>query len=90
MKVIGKTNTGYIIEATNGEVEDILSSTGVKYSKEKPIDIGTNIPALDYAAMIRKCIDFKKTYDFEKFEMAAKSAMKIVQSIKLLNFGEES
>ena len=52
MKIIAKTKTGFLIEAESSEVEEILTSVLGEAPKE--IGVGTKIPAIDYAATIRK------------------------------------
>ena len=52
MEIIGKTKEGFIIEATKNEVSEILNAvTGTNPSE---IEIGQKIPAIDYAATIKK------------------------------------
>lgn len=52
MNVIGKTQNGFLIEATENEIKEILSSVnGVRPEK---IEIGNKIPAIDYATTIAK------------------------------------
>lgn len=52
MLVIAKTKEGVLIEASDSEVEAILSAvTGKKPSE---IDVGQKIPAIDYSATISK------------------------------------
>ncbi|OPX33368.1 MAG: hypothetical protein B1H40_00130 [Candidatus Latescibacteria bacterium 4484_181] len=52
MKIVATTGDGYLIEATQKEVEEILSAvTGIKYDQ---ICIGQKIAAVDYADTIKR------------------------------------
>jgi hypothetical protein len=63
MKVIASTSTGFLIEATKDEVNEILMA--VNGSIPEKINIGQKLPALDYAATIRK---LKKLPDDHNYE----------------------
>ena len=52
MKIIASTDKGYLIEADKQEVKEILSA--VLGTPPPEISIGQKIPAIDYAATIRK------------------------------------
>jgi hypothetical protein len=85
MEIIGKTNQGFIINATKGEVEEILSAILGEVPKE--IHIGQKIPAIDYASTIRKIkalhtnTTFQYMLDYmEKFNSQVEGLKKAVQS----------
>jgi len=65
MKIIGQSKEGFFINATKAEVEAILNATGVKDATPK---IGDNLPAYDYSAVITKCKDFKKSYEYRSLK----------------------
>ena len=52
MEIIASTKEGVLISATSKEVAEIISSVTGEYPKE--LKIGQKIPAIDYAASIRK------------------------------------
>lgn len=52
MEVTAKTNTGFLIEATEEEIKEIVNA--VTGSKPNSILIGQRLPAIDYASTITK------------------------------------
>jgi len=62
MKIIANTGDGYLIEATNSEVKEILSA--VLGSAPKEIEVGQKIPAIDYASTIRKVKGLPESHAF--------------------------
>jgi hypothetical protein len=64
VRVTAKTKDGVLIEATEGEVKEILAS--VTGSKPKEIEIGQKIPAIDYASTITKIKTLEDDYHFKQ------------------------
>lgn len=52
MKIIAKTDNGFLIEATNAEVCDVLRATNGVSMSAHDIRVGDKIPAYDYTAAI--------------------------------------
>lgn len=52
MKVVAKSENGFLIEASEAEIKEILRS--VLGEAPKDINIGQKVPAIDYASTIRK------------------------------------
>lgn len=63
MQIIAKTKDGFIIEATNKELKEIISS--VQGSEPEKIEIGHKIPAIDYAGSIKKIKELATDYNFK-------------------------
>jgi len=64
MIIIAITTDGCLIQATTGEVREILNAvTGTKPEK---LSIGQKIPAIDYASTITKIKSLGSDYDFEQ------------------------
>ena len=68
MRIVAKTDTGFLIEALETEISSILSAVSKAPSKENPVKIGDNIPAFDYAASIQKMKVFKEEYNYREFK----------------------
>lgn len=62
MEVIGKTNTGVIISASNYEVNEILRAVTGTIPKE--LEVGQKLPAIDYASTITKIKNLSKHSDY--------------------------
>jgi len=62
MKIIAKTEEGFLVTATDNEIKDILTS--VSGVRPKEVSIGQRIPAVDYASTITKIKGLKDDYDF--------------------------
>lgn len=90
MNVIAKTNDGYILSATQKELEAIFSAVSKPVTKDNAIGIGDKIPAYDYAAIIEKCKSVKDSYDFkqlrDKTAALSSSVSEYVSSIESLTF----
>lgn len=71
MKIIAKTNSGYLIEATETEVENIIRSTSGVTPKD--IQMGTKIPGIDYASTITKIQSLKDNYEFKQLVRSVNS-----------------
>lgn len=63
MKIIAKTEDGFIIKATNKELKEIISS--VQGAEPEKIEIGHRIPAIDYAGSIKKIKELATDYNFK-------------------------
>ena len=63
MKIIAKTNDGYLISASENELKEILTS--VSGVRPKELDIGQKIPAIDYATTISKIKSLEHDYNFK-------------------------
>lgn len=85
MKIIAKTGNGYHIVASEREVESILSAVSKAPTRETPINIGDDIPAFDYAAVIMRTKDFTKSQDYtyfkERFEIMVKSGKALIDKL---------
>ena len=65
MNVIARTGKGVLIEATDNEVNQILNAV-LGSDKDRKIDIGTKIPAVDYSATITKLKGLRDSYDIKR------------------------
>ena len=79
MKVIAKTNQGFLIEGTDYEVKAILDA--VQGPVEK-IGIGQKLPAIDYAATIRRFSKLSKEYDYEQLISRADNFLATLHELK--------
>lgn len=82
MEIIATTSNGFIISATNDEVEAILH--GVTGLKAKEIKIGQKIPAIDYASTIFKIKSLHRDYDFKNIFERLESFNKSAAELKLV------
>lgn len=64
MKIIAKSQDGFLLEATESEINQILNAVLGKDEKRSP-GIGTKLPAVDYAATITKIKGLKDSYDIK-------------------------
>ena len=63
MEIIALTQKGVLIKATDSEVKNMLTAV---HGKNRPeIEIGTKIPAIDYATSIVKIKELAKNNYFE-------------------------
>lgn len=62
MEIIAETKDGYMIQAKESEIREILRA--VSGVKTKDIVIGQKIPAIDYASTITKIKSLKENYSF--------------------------
>lgn len=81
MKIIAKTNNGALIEATDDEIEAIITS--VTGNTPEKIAVGQKIPAIDYAGTIQKIQALKKDYDFQRLCSSAVTVLETVEELKL-------
>lgn len=92
MELIAKTEKGYLISATELEVNSIFSATGRPIKKSDEVKIGDKLPAFDYASVIQKCKEFKNTYSFKEFKSYHRRAFEeyseLINSIDSLSFDE--
>ena len=63
MKITAQTENDFLIEATEKEIGEILTS--VNGEPPETIRIGQKIPAIDYASTIRKLKELKDSYEFK-------------------------
>lgn len=63
MKVIGSTEKGFLLSASEDEIRQILKTT---IGEVKEINIGINVPALDYAESLKKIKKLAKSYSLQK------------------------
>lgn len=80
MKIIAKTDDGFIISANRQEVKEILSSVNGK--EPDKIDIGQKIPAIDYSSSIKKVKSLHTNYSFNKVRCGI---VDLVESFDKLN-----
>ena len=70
MEIIAATGEGFLIQASESEIEEILRAVSGK-APEK-LSIGQRIPAIDYASTITKIKELEKnteyTYMLERIE----------------------
>ncbi len=64
MEIIAKTDSGYLINATKSEIEEILSA--VQGAIPELINIGQKIPAIDYSATIKKLKKLPEEFCYKK------------------------
>lgn len=67
MEIIGKTNNGFIINATEEEVKDILKAVFGNVKKDD-IDVGCKIPAYDYTSVVRSIKEFRASYEYNQMK----------------------
>jgi hypothetical protein len=80
MIVIAKTNSDFLIQATESEIKEIVNAvTGQKPYK---VEIGQKLPAIDYASTITKLKSLKDDYCFTSLLDRANDLMKTVESIE--------
>ena len=63
MEITAKTKEGFLIQATESEVNNIL--TAVLGIRVKNIEIGQKIPAMDYATTVTKIKKLRDSYKFQ-------------------------
>ena len=63
MKIVAETVDGYLIQATETEIAEILNA--VIGEKREKICIGQKIPAIDYATTIRKIKLLQEDYNYK-------------------------
>ncbi len=84
MKIIAKTEEGYLISAKEKEVQEILRA--VSGNLPDKIDIGQRLPAIDYATTITKVKTLSGNYDFsmmfERLETFYKTANDLKQVVE--------
>ena len=80
MEVIAQTNGGYLLQATQGELMEIINA--VTGSKPDKINIGQKIPAIDYAGTIKKIKSLKEEYNFTNLISNAKSVYNTAMSLQ--------
>lgn len=64
MEIIAKTNDGVMILATENEAKEIIRS--VSGETPEKLKIGQKIPAIDYAASIKKVKELKDSYSYQQ------------------------
>lgn len=89
MKIVAKTEKGFLVSATLTEIESILSAVIGKDGTN--IQIGQKIPAIDYAATITKIKMLYKNYAFqqifsrlEAFNETAEELKNVIEQAKNL------
>lgn len=80
MNVIAKTKDGFLINATEKELEEIIKS--VTGEKPKEIKIGQKIPAIDYASTITKVKTLSDDYYFKQIFNALKNFNETADKLK--------
>ncbi len=81
MKIIAKTTEGFLITATTKEVEEILGA--VNGTVPEAIEIGQKIPAIDYAATIKKLKTIPKNYEYKRMCECADDFREALDSMKV-------
>ncbi len=79
MKVIAKTDQGFLIEGTTYEVESILDSV---QGPIEEVSIGQKIPAIDYAATIRRFSKLSEEYNYKELMSRANRFLDILHGLK--------
>lgn len=82
MKVIAKTENGVLIEATNEEVQEIHSSVTGNTIEAKQIVVGMKLPAIDYAASIKKVRTLASNYELSVVEEKLKRFVTYYEELK--------
>ena len=87
MEIIAKTKEGVLINATEQEVEAIVSA--VTGEKPKEINIGLKLPAIDYASTITKVKAlandryFKRVIEYaNNFRISLNELVKVIDQAK--------
>ena len=80
MEIIAKTDTGYLINGTKSEVEEILRS--VQGSVPEEIRIGQKIPAIDYSATITKLKKLPEEYNYRQLIQYAEKFSDTINEMK--------
>lgn len=92
MQIIAKTGKGFLIEATESEVNEIYSAISRPETTASPIKIGDKLPAYDYAATIARFKGFAKSHEFtiwkERSTQIAKTMNDYATAIEALKFEE--
>lgn len=65
MNIVARTNGGYLIEASENEIQEILNAVIGQRPKSDEIKIGHKIPAIDYASTITKVKALSKHSSYE-------------------------
>jgi effector-binding domain-containing protein len=80
MEIIGKTENGFLIQATNQEVKNIISAVIGKVPEK--IGIGQKLPAIDYAATITKIKTLSEDYDFTQIYLKLENFKETAEKLK--------
>jgi len=80
MKVIAKTEQGYLIEATDNEIKEISKAvTGQRLDK---VEIGMKLPAIDYAGTITKIKTLRGSSEFINLESKIKDFVETFDKLR--------
>ncbi len=79
MEIIAKTDTGFLINGTKSEIEEILRA--VHGSVPENIEIGKKIPAIDYSATITKLKKLPEEYEYKSLISYAKKFNIIIDEL---------
>ncbi len=82
MKIVAKTEDGFLISATTFDVTEILRAVYGKVSDS--IEIGQKIPAIDYATTITKLNQLSDNYSYTELLKEASSFAREVEKLKLV------
>ena len=80
MQIIAKTQDGYLVQATENELKEILTS--VNGNRPDDIEIGQKISAIDYATTITKIKSLKDDYYFKNLFQHMESFYTKAQKLK--------
>ena len=80
MKVVAKTDSGFLIEATGNEIAEIVTS--VTGAKPKEIKIGQKIPAIDYASTITKIKTLSNNFHYKRLFEAVEGFKDAADNLK--------
>lgn len=81
MQIIAKTENGYIVSASIGEIEEIFSCVSRPITRDNPIKIGDKIPAYDYSSVVKQCKAYKNSSEFNRFKDAIEKGSALVAKI---------
>jgi len=81
MKVIAKTNNGFILSATQGEVTAIASAMA-GYSVSDKAAIGDDLSASDFSSLIERVRNFSSSYEYSNFVDRVEEFNKAVDDMK--------
>lgn len=78
MKTIAKTKDGFLLEATEDEVKDMMKTLGI--SKPTP-EVGIKIPVGDYNSTLVKLRSLRDSYAYEKMREYVDQISKSIQNL---------
>jgi hypothetical protein len=79
MEIVAKTNSAFLIQASESELKEIINAVTGK--KPEKIEIGQKIPAIDYASTITKIKTLEDEYSFKQLTSYSRQFTSIVDEL---------